>query len=94
MSKEELIGKVLTATPEQLRAVEIAFTGNTPAATDPDPGDRRLLTQTQAAAILGVSRMTTFRMIRDGRLPCVELRRGRVRIASAAITKLVKGGSK
>ena len=90
MSKEELIGKVLTATPEQLRAVEQAFNANTAAATD--PGDRRLLTQTEAAAILGVSRMTIFRMTRDGRLPAVEIRAGRLRIPSAALTELAKGG--
>ncbi len=90
MSKEELIGKVLSATPEQLRAVEQAFNGNTAAATD--PGDRRLMTQTDAAAALGVSRMTVFRMTRDGRLPAVEIRAGRLRIPSKAITALAKGG--
>jgi excisionase family DNA binding protein len=89
MSKEELIGKVLTATPEQLKAVEQAFTGNTGATETPT--DRRLLTQTEAAAILGVSRMTTFRMIRDGRLPAVEIRNGRVRIPSQALTFFANG---
>jgi excisionase family DNA binding protein len=91
MSKEELIGKILTATPEQLRAVEQAFTGK-PTEKPADPGDRRLLTQTQAAAILGVSRMTIFRMVKDGQLDAVELRAGRVRIPSAALTELAKGG--
>ena len=89
MSKEELIGKVLTATPEQLKAVEQAFTGNTGATETPT--DRRLLTQTQAAEILGCSRMTIFRMVKDGRLDAVELRAGRLRIPSAAITKLAAG---
>jgi excisionase family DNA binding protein len=89
MSKEELIGKVLSATPEQLKAVEKAFNGNTAAATD--PGDRRLLTQTAAAEALGVSRMTIFRMTRDGRLPAVEIRNGRLRIPSQALTFFANG---
>lgn len=90
MSKEELIGKVLSATPEQLKAVEQAFNGNTAAATD--PGDRLMLTQTESAAALGISRMTVFRMIKDGRLPAVEIRAGRLRIPSKAITALVGEG--
>jgi excisionase family DNA binding protein len=90
MSTDERMLKLLQADPGTLAKVDAVLNG-TAAAAPTDPGDRRLLTQTQAAAILGVSRMTTFRMIRDGRLPCVELRAGRVRIPSAAITKLANG---
>lgn len=90
MSKEELIGRLLVATPEELAKIEAVFTktANAQAA----PGDRRLLTLTEAAEIVGVSRMTVFRMCADGRLPCIETRAGRRRIPSEAITSFVRGG--
>jgi excisionase family DNA binding protein len=90
MSPDQRMMKILTADPATLAKVDAVLTGT---ATDKptDPGDRRLLTQTQAAEILGCSRMTVFRMVRDGRLDAVELRAGRIRIPSAAITKLAAG---
>lgn len=53
--------------------------------------DRRLLTLTQAANELNVSRMTVSRMCADGRLPLVETRAGRRWVPSAALTVFVKG---
>jgi excisionase family DNA binding protein len=88
MNKEELIGKLLTATPAELNRVAAVFTGETPT----EPTDRRLLSIQQAADALGVSRTTIWRMLRDGGLPFVELRPGSRRIPSAAITAFVKGG--
>lgn len=88
MSKEELIGKLLTASPAELNRVAAVFTGENPT----DPGDRRLYNIQQAATALNVSRTTVWRLLRDGRLPCVEIRPGSRRIPSQAITQLVKGG--
>lgn len=89
MNKEELIGKLLTASPAELNRVAAVFTTETPT----DPGDRRLLSLTQTANVLGVSRTTVWRLLRDGRLPFVELRPGSRRIPSAAVTEFVKGGA-
>lgn len=55
--------------------------------------DRRLLTLTQVANELSVSRMTVYRMCADGRLPLVETRAGRRWVPSAALTAFVKGGA-
>ena len=88
MTKEALIGKLLAASPAELKRVAAVFTGE--GATD--PGDRRLLSIQQAADALGVSRTTVWRLLRDGRLPFIELRPGSRRIPSAAITAFVKGG--
>jgi excisionase family DNA binding protein len=55
------------------------------------PIDRRLLTMTQAAKELNVSRMTIRRMCNDGRLPVVETRAGRRWIPNTALTNLVMG---
>lgn len=90
MNKEELIGKLLTATPAELNRVAAVFAGETPT----EPTDRRLYNIQQAADALNLSRTTIWRLMRDGRLPFIELRKGSRRIPSEAITALVKGGVK
>lgn len=52
----------------------------------PSPADRRLLMMQQAAQELNVSRATILRMVKDGRLPKVEIREGTFRIPSQSIT--------
>ena len=91
MSTDERFKKLLGADSVLLARVDELLDGK---ATEKltDPGDRRLLTQTEAAEALGCSRMTIFRMVKDGRLPSVEIRRGRLRIPSKAITALVEEG--
>ena len=88
MTKEALIGKLLAASPAELKRVEAVFTGE--GATEPT--DRRLLSIAQAARALNVSRTTVWRLLRDGGLPFVEIRPGSRRVPSAAITAFVKGG--
>lgn len=88
MSKEQLIGRLLAATTDELRKIELVFAGKTESA---DTGDRRLLTLMDAAKVMGLSRMTIHRMAADGRLPVVETRAGRRRIPSAALTALLTG---
>ena len=87
MNKEQLMGRLLTATPSELKKIEAVFTGEGLT----EPTDRRLLTIAQTARALNVSRATIWRLLRDGRLPFVELRKGSRRIPSEAITALVKG---
>jgi excisionase family DNA binding protein len=90
MTTEQRLSAILAATPDVLKAVDSILAGGIEGATG--PGDRRLLSIQQAADALGVSRTTVWRLLRDGRLPCVELRPGSRRIPSAAITAFVKGG--
>ena len=89
--KELLIGKLLTATPEQLKKIAAVFTGE-PTEGTTEPGDRKLLSVQQTAAAMGVSRTTVWRLLKAGRLPTVELRPGSRRVPSAAITELVRKG--
>lgn len=84
------MARLLTATPSELKKIEAVFTGE--GATDPG-GDRRLLSIAQAARALNVSRTTIWRLLRDGRLPTVELRPGSRRIPSAAVTEFAKRGA-
>lgn len=78
--------KELSAEAYQSEAV---FTGE--GATEPT--DRRLLSIAQAARALGLSRTTVWRLLRDGRLPFVELRPGSRRIPSAAVTEFARRGA-
>lgn len=75
---------MLKATPEQLAKVDAALTD-----TAPPPPCLRLLRMGEAAKLMGVSRTTIFRMVRDGRLPTAELRKGLYRIPERAIRELV-----
>jgi excisionase family DNA binding protein len=90
MTTERRMTLLLAATPDTLRRVDRVLTGE-PTEGATDPGDRRLLSIRQAADALGVSRTTIWRMLRDGALPCVEIRPGSRRVPSAAVTALVKG---
>ena len=90
MTTEQRLSAILAATPDVLKAVDSILAGGIEGATA--PGDRRLLSIAQAADALGVSRTTVWRLLRDGRLPFVELRPGSRRVPSAAITAFVKGG--
>lgn len=89
MTTEARLTKIITATPDTLRKIDRILTGE---ATETEPGDRKLLTLTDAAKTLGVSRQTVWRMINDGRLPTIEMRAGRCRVPSSALTALLKGG--
>ena len=89
MTTEQRLCAILAANPAVLRRIDSILAGEIEGATD-----RRLLSIQQAADALGVSRTTIWRMLRDGGLPCVELRPGSRRIPSAAVTAFVKGGVK
>ena len=91
MTTEKRLSAILAATPDVLRRVDRVLTGE-PAEGATDPGDRRLLSIAQTARALNLSRTSIWRMLRDGRLPCVELRPGSRRVPSQAVTEFVKGG--
>jgi excisionase family DNA binding protein len=86
--KELLIGRLLSATPDQLVAVEAVFNGKIEPNPMP-PVSTRMFDNGQAAKSLGVSRQTVRRMIAAGRLPTVEIRAGRFRVPEQEIIKLV-----
>ena len=91
MTTEQRLSAILAANPGVLRRIDSILAGEIEGATD--PGDRRLLTIQQAANALGVSRTTIWRLLRDGRLPCVELRPGSRRIPSQAVTEFARRGA-
>jgi len=90
MCKEEMMMRLLTAPADVVERVAVILDGRSAETT---PGDRRLLTLTEAAHELNVSRMTIHRMCADGRLATIQTRAGRRRVASQTITDFLKGGA-
>ena len=82
MSKEEIIGKILSATPDELARLAGALAGQSNEAPS-----LRLLTMTRAAEALDVSRVTIWRLVRDGRLRAVEVRNGSHRIPEVELRR-------
>jgi len=91
MTTEQRLSAILAANPGVLRRIDSVLSGEIEGATEPT--DRRLLSIAQAADALGVSRTTVWRLLRDGLLPFVELRPGRRRIPSAAVTEFARRGA-
>ena len=92
MTTEQRLSAILAANPGVLRRVDAILSGE-PIEGATDPGDRRLLSIAQTARALNISRTTVWRLLRDGRLPTVELRPGSRRIPSAAVTEFSKRGA-
>ena len=88
MNTETRIQKLLTADPGTLARIDNILNGGETAADTPT--DRRLLSMTQAAETLGLSRQTIWRMTKENRLPVVEIRRGRFRIPNTAISQMIE----
>ena len=92
MTTEQRLSAILAANPGVLRRVDAILSGE-PIEGATDPGDRRLLSIAQTARALNLSRTTVWRLLRDGRLPFIELRKGSRRIPSEAITEFARRGA-
>ena len=90
MTTEQRLSAILAANPGVLRRIDSILSGEIEGAGD--PGDRRLLSIAQTARALNLSRTSIWRMLRDGALPCVEIRPGSRRIPSAAVTEFARRG--
>ena len=92
MSKSDLLvwlAGLPDGAPELARVEAIRKGEAAPGA--PAPASTKLLTMGGAAAALGVSRQTTWRLVRENKLPTVEIRRGRLRIPESALRAFVEG---
>ena len=87
MTTEQRISALLAAPPAILARVDAALSGQAEPAPTPPPA--RLLTHSEAARRLSVSRVTAWRMEKDGVLPVVEIRPGVYRVPESAIAALV-----
>ena len=91
MTTEKRMTLLLAASPDTLRRVDRILSGELIEGATA-PGDRRLLSIQQAADALGVSRTTVWRLLRDGRIPVVELHPGSRRVPSQAVTEFAQKG--
>lgn len=85
LSNEERIRALLDATPDKLAAVDAALTGK----GRTDRPSLRLYRMGEAAQETGLSRVTLWRAIRDGRLKVVEIREGSFRIPECELRQFV-----
>jgi len=85
MTKEIIIGRIVTsATDTQLAQIKNILDGKETATVAPT--DRRLLNVRQVANEIGLSKTTVWRLVNEGILPTVEVRAGRRRVPSEAVT--------
>ncbi len=91
MTKIEAIGLLASMADDdpRLRAVESALSGN-PAPAE-RPASLRLFNMGEACKVLGTSRATLWRMIRDGRCRTVEVRRNSHRVPESELQRIVGG---
>lgn len=90
MALEQLIQALLTATPARRREVEAVLKGRSSVAAAKADADRRLVTISGAARLLGVGRNTVYRLIKAGRLETVRLN-GVSRVPMRSIDAMVDG---
>ncbi len=90
MNKNDLIVSLATMpdTDPRLDAVARALSG-TPTAER--PASLRLMTMGQSCEALNLSRATLWRLIRDGKINTVEIRRGSHRVPETELLRFVEG---
>ena len=86
MTTNERLIKLATATPEQWAQVDAILEGR---AVRKNDAELRLLSVTDTAKMLDVSRMTVYRLKKAGRLASVELPGGTERITLASVLALI-----
>lgn len=86
----ERMQKILNAPPKVLSRIDAILTGED---TTPEPQERenRLVTYTEAARRLNLSRPTIYRLVQSGRLAIVPLN-GVNRVTIASINNLLTAG--
>ena len=86
-SKLDIIKYVINASPEQVAT----FAGIIGAAHTETPLDFKLYTFCEVSKILGISRMTLWRMVKQGKIDTVQTSGGNRRIPGPAIHKYISG---
>jgi len=85
MNTEERFRKIIEANPAILEKVDNLLQGRNSAPVT----DTRLYNFGEAARQLGISRQTVWRMVKEGRLATIEIRKGCRRVPAYALTELV-----
>jgi len=88
MTIEARLQAILSATPEQLAAIDAALVGK----PERDRPSLRLYRMGEAAELTGLSRCTLWRAVKDGRLRAVEIRKGSRRIPEVELCRFARGG--
>ena len=92
-NSNERLMRFLQATPEQQAAIDRILEGK-PDVRAPAPTGPLLIGTCAAAALLGISRATLWRMVKAGRLSKVEILPGSFRLRRADVEAIVAGPSR
>lgn len=87
MTTETRFAALLDATPEQLHEIDRVLTGE----IETGKSGLRLYRISEASRLLGLSRCTVWRALKDGRLRAVEIREGSRRIPEAELRRFAGG---
>ena len=90
-TNDQIIQAVFTATPENKSRALSILQGKEPAPHPAPIGEPLLLGMGDSAKLMGLSRATLWRMIRDGRLEKVEIYHNAYRLRRSDILALVQG---
>ncbi len=93
MSKSELL-IALAALPDRDPKLDAVAAVLSDKATSGRSGSTKLLRISDAVTVSGLSRSTIYRLIGDGALHPVEVRRGSRRIPESELQRLAEGGSR
>lgn len=88
MTIEQRLSAILSAPPATLKLIDAVLSGD---ATSEAPRSLRLLSMGDACRALGVSRPTLWRLLREGRLSAVEVRKGSRRVPESELARFVEG---
>lgn len=86
-SKLEIIQRIISATPEQVAAIA----GITGVSHTEPPRDFRLYKFSEVSKLLGISRMTLWRMVKQGKIDTVNTSGGNKRIPGPVLHKFICG---
>jgi len=87
----ERLMKFLQSTPEQQAAIDRIFNGQVEMPARRPSSGPLLIGMKAAAELLGVSRVTLWRILKAGKLPRVEILPGSARLRRADVEALVDG---
>ena len=90
ISSNERLVRILQASPEQQAAIDRVLAGQAEAPRPASSGPL-LLSMRQAAKMIGVSRVTFWRMMKAGKLERVEILPGSFRVRRADVEALAGG---
>ncbi len=85
----KLVPLFIAAPPERKKAAFAALAGEDDRSAGKRPASLRLFKMGDAAKAIGVSRATLWRLLQEGRIKAIEVRRGSLRVPETELQRFV-----